>query len=373
MDNFTIMLMSYVEHLRVLLHQNVAGAPSWVEDTLSSMLDFLTGPFTGVKTRYYWLDIVEALLIVVLIYVLRTERSQRFSLQGFLRFCFPKDVFAHPSSILDYQLNVTNYFFAGFFNIFWRFNTVFMTAWVLGALTWAFGPPTPLLQWSLPVLAVFTILMAAMEDLGYYWMHFASHKVQFLWAFHKLHHSAEALTPLTAARVHPVELAITGPCKSAAMALLIAPALYVFVGEATLVQLFGMNLALWIFGALGNQLHHSHIWISWGPRLERILISPAQHQVHHSIAREHWDRNFGANFAVWDWLFGTLYLTRSHETITFGLAGSLSQTPAPQIHTGLITAYLLPFWEMFPASVRGLAIRMFQRICQRLARPTTAG
>jgi sterol desaturase/sphingolipid hydroxylase (fatty acid hydroxylase superfamily) len=244
-----------------------------------------------------------------------------------------------------------------------------MTAVVLGGLTFAFGAPAPVLQWSLATLVVFTILMAALEDLGYYWMHYACHKVPTLWAFHKLHHSAEILTPLAAARVHPVELAITGPCKSAAMALLAAPALYVFVGEPTFVEIFGMNLALWVFGALGNQLHHSHIWISWGPKIERILISPAQHQVHHSIAPEHWDKNFAANFAIWDWVFGTLYVTRAREQITYGLAGSLSQVPGPQVHNGLVSAYLLPFWEAIPTAFRRPIITSLNRVLQSLALP----
>ena len=373
-DNFHIMFREYVEALRERLHESVAGAPAWVESALSSVLDLLTGPLTGQKTRYYWPDVLASVLIVLFIYVVRRQVQQRLTLRGFLRFCFPKEFFTHPSTILDYKLNVANYFLAGSFNVFWRFNTAFMTTAVLGALTFAFGPPAPIFQWNLATLVVFTILMAAMEDLGYYWMHYACHKVPSLWAFHKLHHSAEIMTPLTAARVHPVELAITGPCKSAAMALLAAPALYIFVGEPTFVEIFGMNLALWIFGALGNQLHHSHIWISWGPTIERILISPAQHQVHHSIAREHWDKNFGANFAIWDWMFGTLYATRAREQITYGLAGALSQVPGPQIHNGLASAYLLPFWEAIPTSLRRPISAPLNRVLQGLAlRPVAAG
>jgi sterol desaturase/sphingolipid hydroxylase (fatty acid hydroxylase superfamily) len=222
--------------------------------------------------------------------------------------------------------------------------------------------------------------MAAMEDLGVYWAHFALHKVPSLWAFHKLHHSAEVLTPFTAGRVHPIELAITEPCKSAATALLIAPTLYLFVGNATLVQLFGMNLALWIFGALGNQLHHSHVWISWGPKLERILTSPAQHQIHHSVAPEHWDRNFASNFALWDWLFGTLCLSQERGKVTFGLASNLSPVLGPQIHTGILTGYLLPFWEALPAFMHRALSGGYAYLASSLpfssanrTEPTTAG
>ena len=50
------------------------------------------------------------------------------------------------------------------------------------------------------------------------------------------------------------------------------------------------------------------------------LISPAQPQIHHSDSRAHFDRNFGSTLAVWDRLFGTLYLTtRRREPIRYGI------------------------------------------------------
>ena len=41
-------------------------------------------------------------------------------------------------------------------------------------------------------------------ELGYWFNHWLSHKVPLLWEFHKVHHNAEVLTPLTNFRVHPV-------------------------------------------------------------------------------------------------------------------------------------------------------------------------
>src|SRR4030095_9552857 len=116
-DNFETMFRSYVEYLRERLHESMAGVPAWVESALSTLLDLLTGPITGLKTRYYWLDVLASLLIVLLIYVLRKQALQRLTLQGFLRFCFPKEFFTHSSTILDLKLNVANYFLAGSFNV----------------------------------------------------------------------------------------------------------------------------------------------------------------------------------------------------------------------------------------------------------------
>ena len=53
--------------------------------------------------------------------------------------------------------------------------------------------------------------------------------------------------------------------------------------------------------------------------LNRVLNSPAQHQIHHSDAPRHFNRNFGVNLSLWDWMFGTLYVTRSQpEHLHFG-------------------------------------------------------
>ena len=66
----------------------------------------------------------------------------------------------------------------------------------------------------------------------------------------------------------------------------------------------------------GSNLRHSHINIKYWKWLEYIFISPAQHQLHHSIAQEHYDKNFGAALAIWDWLFGSLHLSEE-EKATF--------------------------------------------------------
>jgi sterol desaturase/sphingolipid hydroxylase (fatty acid hydroxylase superfamily) len=50
-----------------------------------------------------------------------------------------------------------------------------------------------------------------------------------------------------------------------------------------------------------------------------VLISPAMHQMHHSIEPRHFNRNYGQALAIWDWMFGTLYVIHEKEVVTFGL------------------------------------------------------
>ena len=54
--------------------------------------------------------------------------------------------------------------------------------------------------------------------------------------------------------------------------------------------------------------------------LSKVLISPAQHQIHHSSLPHHHDRNFGSMFAIWDGLFKTLYIPATRENVRFGLS-----------------------------------------------------
>jgi len=54
--------------------------------------------------------------------------------------------------------------------------------------------------------------------------------------------------------------------------------------------------------------------------LSKILISPAQHQIHHSVDPKHFDRNFGLIFSIWDQLGGSHYIPRGYEKLTYGLS-----------------------------------------------------
>ena len=177
------------------------------------------------------------------------------------------------------------------------------------------------------------------RDLSTYVTHALHHRWPLLWAFHKVHHSAEVLTPLTVYRKHPVynvfssltDLVIVGPAQGLV--------LFLFASTPEPLLLFGTNVIFSTFHLLGANLRHSHIWLSFGPVLSRIIISPAQHQIHHSRAQRHWDRNYGEVFALWDWLFGTLYVPgKEREVIEFGVAGETSQA-----HPTLLAAYLTPF------------------------------
>jgi sterol desaturase/sphingolipid hydroxylase (fatty acid hydroxylase superfamily) len=74
-----------------------------------------------------------------------------------------------------------------------------------------------------------------------------------------------------------------------------------------------------IFHSLGSNLRHSHVNLSYWSWLEKILVSPAQHQLHHSINPKHYDCNFGAVLAIWDNIGGSCIVSEKNQDIKFGL------------------------------------------------------
>ena len=81
------------------------------------------------------------------------------------------------------------------------------------------------------------------------------------------------------------------------------------------LSILKIHAAIFIFNLLGANLRHSHIPIRFGKYFERVFISPAQHQIHHSNDSIHFDKNFGSIFAFWDGLFGTLEISQQKQKI----------------------------------------------------------
>jgi len=112
-------------------------------------------------------------------------------------------------------------------------------------------------------------------------------------------------------------------------------------GAAGLYLFLGLHALIFIYNLVGN-LRHSHVWLSYGPVLSHIFVSPAQHQIHHSVEERHWGRNIGFALAFWDRLFGTLYVPKEHEHFTMGLGdGSEGR------YHSLIGMYWQPVRELF--------------------------
>ena len=169
------------------------------------------------------------------------------------------------------------------------------------------------------IMACYTLVFFIVEDLSRFLLHVAMHKLPFLWHFHRVHHSATVLTPLTVYRVHPLEMTLYFLRSTAVFGLVSGLFVYLFGAKLGGFQILGVDALGFIFCALGANLRHSHIWLGFG-KFERWFISPAQHQMHHSKREQHKDINFGTCLACWDRVMGSLVLSPKRRRFAFGLS-----------------------------------------------------
>ena len=255
--------------------------------------------------------------------------------KGFLAWVFPAKVYRTRTFLLDLWLLLLNWF-VGLFTALNYATIATVTAY---ALWGTLGLPAPPPEARNPVLSALVIFLAG--DLALYWFHRLHHRRPALWAFHALHHSAEEMSPVTAYRHHPIYHILTGLFVSVAVGLCQGLAMVAIIGRLDVAVLAGTNVFSALLNLATNHLKHSHIQLRFPAWLEHVLISPAQHQVHHSIDPKHFNRNYGDSLAIWDWMFGTLYISRPGEEIRFGL-GDATGTPLPQRHPNLRTALAEP-------------------------------
>jgi sterol desaturase/sphingolipid hydroxylase (fatty acid hydroxylase superfamily) len=250
----------------------------------------------------------------------RYRKSRRIRLKLLLRALFPKHIVMSRSSLAD-----AGYFY---FNVF-VFGLVFgwallsygmLSRSVFDVLTAVFGPTPPS---SLPALvsrSIITVMLFLAYELGYWLNHYLSHRIPFLWEFHKVHHTATVLTPLTNFRVHPVYMFIFLNILAVFTGLTNGVGDYL-LGQTT--QQYGLsenNIILVFFIYLYVHLQHSQLWIAFTGWLGHLFMSPAHHQIHHSRNPVHFNKNLGSCLALWDWMFGTLHIpTAEREVLNFGV------------------------------------------------------
>lgn len=140
----------------------------------------------------------------------------------------------------------------------------------------------------LPLQIVVVVLLA--DFLG--WLaHYIRHKWIF-WEFHKIHHSQEELNYFSTTRIHPLDGVMVMAVRFLPFAMLDASiAVPAFVVVQSFIRVYEMYT-------------HSNVRTNMGP-LRYILVTPQSHRVHHSMEREHIDKNFGNFLSIWDFMFGT--------------------------------------------------------------------
>ena len=267
-------------------------------------LEYLIDP----NKRLFWVYILSSILLAIIYFYVSKKNN---------RLITSSKLWLHPSAKLDYY-----YFFLSYF-----INIILLVPFIISAKTVAFSVNKFLfLQFDYyensffsyeMIILMYTISVFVVSDFTRYWLHRFLHTIPFLWEFHKIHHSAKVLTPITFYRVHPVENFLFGLRYSLSVGLVTGVFIYLFGSMIDIYMVLGVNVFLFIFSVFGSNLRHSHVPFSYGNFIEKWFMSPKQHQIHHS--KKHFDKNYGGYIAIWDRVFGTLCLSNSVKVMKFGL------------------------------------------------------
>jgi sterol desaturase/sphingolipid hydroxylase (fatty acid hydroxylase superfamily) len=130
-------------------------------------------------------------------------------------------------------------------------------------------------------------------DLVIYLQHVLVHAIPALWRLHRMHHADLEFDVTTGARFHPLEILLSMAIKFGAVAALGAPAVAVLIFEVLLNATAMFNH--------GNVRLPERV----DSLLRWIVVTPDMHRIHHSVAIQETNSNFGFNLPWWDWLFGS--------------------------------------------------------------------
>lgn len=168
------------------------------------------------------------------------------------------------------------------------------------------------------ILQAFEVLL--LSDFLIYWGHRLQHKVDFLWRFHKVHHSAEHLDWLAAHREHPLDSIYT-------IGLINLPAFVMGFPLETLAAVIAFR-GIWAIYI------HSNVRLSIG-HLRMLIGAPELHHWHHDLDRR--AGNYANLSPLMDVIFGT-YTCPDHEPERFGIEEETPGTYAGQLLEPLLPA-----------------------------------
>jgi len=170
---------------------------------------------------------------------------------------------------------------------------------------------------GLEILAMIFVPLL-LHDLWFYWVHRIEHKVPLFWMFHRIHHSDERMNTTTYTRDHFLQNGL----------------LRAFFPTFTLGLLVDLDLTQagraafysTLFLVVLSMFYHSAIRVRL-PWLDRILVTPQVHRIHHSTNPQHFNRNFADALPIFDILFGTYHRPGKDEFAATGLG---PEFPAPR-------------------------------------------
>ncbi|AWW46163.1 hypothetical protein DPM18_04680 [Polynucleobacter paneuropaeus] len=272
---------------------------------------------------FVYANILLYLVCALYFYRAMLSRSSTVKKGGFINYLFPLnsvkkrsfwiDVQWYIFSLIGFQSTLLKFFFSIFYlEAIWHlFNYLGLHESSIGSYAQHYINQLP------PLIKQFSIFLVVflLYDFSLYWVHRAYHRFRILWALHKIHHYPTQLTIFAAFRSHPLEQIILSQ-SSLIFVALFANLIVPFGDLSRGATFFGNPNQVWyllliVVPNIVNKFNHCHFPISYGNVIDRILISPRVHLLHHSKLVK--NKNFGGVLSIWDQLFGTYEAPRNLE------------------------------------------------------------
>lgn len=278
-------------------------------------LNILSDP----NSPLFWPFLLTLLPLTVYAWRRDGKRNGKLALtwRAYLAYLFPRGLRRSRSVRLDLKFFVLGPMIMSVIGYQIIVATSSIPAYVSDGLAYLLGERS-IAQVTLVDRISLTALSYLAIDFGFYLVHYLEHRIPILWKYHKVHHSATVLNPLTDFRSHPIQLALTLAVTSVFSSVVVGIFLYVNGTHVSEVNYLGVNIFNMLLFGFATALRHSHVWVSFGP-LSYLVISPAMHQIHHSCEDRHFNKNFSGNLAIWDWMFGTIYVPKARERFRVGI------------------------------------------------------
>lgn len=181
---------------------------------------------------------------------------------------------------------------------------------------------------------IYVIAFIALDFAGY-WIHRLSHGINFLWNRHVIHHSSEEFNLACALR-QSISVFVN------IFSFFLIPAAIFGIKP----EVIGLVAPLHLFA----QFWYHTIYIDKMGFVEKILVTPSHHRVHHAINAEYLDKNHAQIFIIWDKLFGTFQEELPHAKPVYGVTRPMSTWNPMKInfkHLALLIqdAWLAESWK----------------------------
>ena len=148
------------------------------------------------------------------------------------------------------------------------------------------------------------LLFFIVVDFTQWWTHRLLHRFEFLWNFHKVHHSVKEMGFAAHLRYHWMETVVYRTIEYLPLALV-----GFGIDDFILVHLFTLTM---------GHFNHSNIFIPLGV-FKYIFNNPQMHIWHHGKKTPNkFGVNFGLTLSVWDYLFKTNYIPSNGRDIELG-------------------------------------------------------